>query len=542
MLKRLCVGLVLIAVVATIVAPSAAAWTVPPAPQLIDANPYGNQGDWYVGATPPGFDPQKPVIVFVQGLNGSAVNWWGPTVYYGDNDMYEYAYNYGYRTAFVNFRDADGDAGSMWLNGSTLRTQLEQICRYFGVAKVNMVCHSKGGIDTQSAIVHYGAYPFVDRVFTLSTPHWGSETADLAYSWWAGWLASLLGQKSDGTYVLQTGYMQYFRSITDNRSENDTITYYTSAGDDWGPWLSDLWFGGMYLSSYGSNDGLVTVASAHNPRATHVITSNLNHDSIRTGYDSWWYVEPKIRTLSGYTAMSMQAAAIGEQAVESQAPAGNGNYVLRGGEVKKNAVIQLPVEGGTRALVLDLMMAGADVDITLTSPNGVEYKPAAVHADNQFFKGATHYITTVQKPLAGHWKLRIRSERDNAYLLVTCFDSPLQPVLTPGQGKAKGGTPFEVSVGFGGRGPRVKNATARAFLGHVNRGQTKKLAEYVMSQSVNGFTGQLAMPAEPGLYNVHIVIEGTLEDGTPFERTMLRSIVVESDELNGAALLKAIGK
>ena len=26
--------------------------------------------------------------------------------------------------------------------------------------------------------------------------------ADLSYSWWAGWLASILGQKDDGTYSL----------------------------------------------------------------------------------------------------------------------------------------------------------------------------------------------------------------------------------------------------------------------------------------------------------------------------------------------------
>ena len=26
-------------------------------------------------------------------------------------------------------------------------------------------------------------------------PHHGSNLADLSYSWWAGWLASILGQK-----------------------------------------------------------------------------------------------------------------------------------------------------------------------------------------------------------------------------------------------------------------------------------------------------------------------------------------------------------
>jgi hypothetical protein len=94
----------------------------------------------------------------------------------------------------------------MWRNGSVLRKQLESICKHFNVPKVNLICHSKGGIDAQAAIVHYGANQYVARVFTLSTPHWGSPLADLAYASWASWLTELIGMKSDGTYSLQTGY------------------------------------------------------------------------------------------------------------------------------------------------------------------------------------------------------------------------------------------------------------------------------------------------------------------------------------------------
>ena len=73
-------------------------------------------------------------------------------------------------------------------------TKLEEIYNHFG-KKVNIVAHSKGGIDTQAALVGYGANRFVGNVITLATPHHGSNLADLSYSWWAGWLASILGQK-----------------------------------------------------------------------------------------------------------------------------------------------------------------------------------------------------------------------------------------------------------------------------------------------------------------------------------------------------------
>ncbi len=92
---------------------------------LVDVNPNGCEGDYYIGGILPGYDPSKPVIVLVQRLRGTALRWPGPTMYYGDNDMYAYAHNNGCRTAFVQFRDADDNAGSMWRNESVLRQQLD---------------------------------------------------------------------------------------------------------------------------------------------------------------------------------------------------------------------------------------------------------------------------------------------------------------------------------------------------------------------------------------------------------------------------------
>jgi triacylglycerol esterase/lipase EstA (alpha/beta hydrolase family) len=168
-----------------------------------------------VGATPPNVDLSKPPIVFVQGMNGKAQAWWSETRYHGVNDMYEIAYQNGYRTAFVQLYDAAGNGSATpWDNGKLLAQMLAQIYSYFG-QKVNIVAHSKGGPDTQAALVEYGAYPYVNKVVTLSSPHYGSNLANLAYSWWAGWLAELLGQQSPGVYSLQTGEMEKYRQQID---------------------------------------------------------------------------------------------------------------------------------------------------------------------------------------------------------------------------------------------------------------------------------------------------------------------------------------
>ena len=171
----------------------------------------------YYGAIPPE-NPDGPVLVFVHGYGGVADNWWTPTPHPHDelNDMYIMAYQAGYRTAFVSLGGQDGsETGSMWDNGQRLIWQLGVIASHYGVDTLDVVAHSKGGVDAEAAVVHYGGWGLVQHVFTLGSPHYGTELADLLYSDWAGWLARLLGLQDEATYALQTGYMQVFRALTD---------------------------------------------------------------------------------------------------------------------------------------------------------------------------------------------------------------------------------------------------------------------------------------------------------------------------------------
>lgn len=127
-----------------------------------------------LGQKPANYDENKTPILFVQGRNGNADSWYGKTVYHEMNDMYDYALKAGYQTVFIQLYDAAGKgSASQWDNGKLLAQKLEEIYNHFG-KKVNIVAHSKGGIDTQAALVGYGANRFVGNVITLATPHYGS--------------------------------------------------------------------------------------------------------------------------------------------------------------------------------------------------------------------------------------------------------------------------------------------------------------------------------------------------------------------------------
>lgn len=498
-----------------------------------DAGAEAVPGTWYVGETPPNVDYGKPPIVFVQGLRGSAESWWGETAYHGPNDMYATAYSNGYRTAFVELYDSGGEGASMWDNGRLLADLLAQIRQYFG-EPVNIVSHSKGGIDSQTALVHYGAWPHVGRVITLGSPHRGSPLADLAYSWWAGWLAELLGARDDGTEVLQTGYMEYFRSITDSHENAGKNAYYTAAGTSWGPFPSALWMGGAYLSSYGQNDGLVNVWSTPLPNGQHLFTENFDHDNIRMGSTAFPRIEPALRT-----ALRAEKAGPGG-ILDRKDQKGKNESVVRGGPLAagQRAEQSIAVEGGREEAVFQIMTHRSDVKTALVSPGGRIYTPRSAEyfaaEEKEIFKGAKIHAYRISRPEAGEWKVRMTSPDDGAYLLVVSFIGERALEVQMDASRAgESGVPIRVRL----KKPHLwnmKNFDIRArvvgpgetgapFRSAAKQPETRLLPD---AKDPGAFNGTIPAVQRPGIYNVTIDIRGKARDGTDFERTVIRSFFV----------------
>ena len=137
------------------------AYADPPDPQPLPATGNCYRDNIFYGAVPAG-GQNAPVIVFVHGYSGLAIDWWLRVPPIFDNDMYVSAYNAGYRTAFVNLNVDPAAANcavvrtpakSTIYDGFVLGQQLQAITQYYGVEKVDIVAHSKGGIDSQSAVL-----------------------------------------------------------------------------------------------------------------------------------------------------------------------------------------------------------------------------------------------------------------------------------------------------------------------------------------------------------------------------------------------------
>jgi pimeloyl-ACP methyl ester carboxylesterase len=186
------------------------------------ADPGPDQHIFY-GATPP-FDPQAPVIVFLHGLRGRAADWWE------NNDMYQFAYRAGYRTAYVSMsRDNTPNDLSIAENANVIEDALPKIAVRYGVNKLFVVAHSKGGLDLQEAVAREQISSLVRAVFTISTPNTGTELADWGFGPGRP-IAELLGLVTPGVSDQRTAFVADFRRRVDPILTRLQIPFYTMWG------------------------------------------------------------------------------------------------------------------------------------------------------------------------------------------------------------------------------------------------------------------------------------------------------------------------
>lgn len=84
------------------------------------------------------------------------------------------------------------------VRAESLAEQVDAILAAHGVAKVNLIGHSMGGLDSRYLVHHLGYADRVASVTTIATPHRGSAVADTVLGWtdtsseWTNWLMDKL--------------------------------------------------------------------------------------------------------------------------------------------------------------------------------------------------------------------------------------------------------------------------------------------------------------------------------------------------------------
>lgn len=478
-----------------------------------------NPGTIHIGTLPAKPDPNKPVLVFVQGLTNNS------TIWYEGNNMYSLAQQQGFETAFVELYDSAGTPKSYWDNGAILAEQLEQISEYFGGKKLVIIGYSKGGVDAQVALIHEGKHHLVSDVVTIASPHWGSELADLANSSSLGWLAALIGQDNEGTQSLQTGVMNHFRAMTDSKWQVQQNRYYSIAGNRAGPLFSNYWFGGTIIP--GASDGVVSVASTRLPYAEELAVRNWNHGEVRHGSNAFPLFNNKVQISKPMKAVALHD--FSERTNQEEL-----DLLVRGGAQDGFAEETFYVENDVKKITINWMSATELDSVELIRPGKKERKTYNVKSvqDTEFFQGAWHHVLEIDNPKKGEWKIRTHTEGKSAYALLVSFDSKLNKqikfkedgnkknwkyVADIGPGNSRGNTPFTLfyDIHFV---PEKGNANKK--IGH-------RMRDYKQSKR-NNENNQIVIPySEEGSYNMTVDIEGVTPTGDKFQRTVIKSVYID---------------
>lgn len=82
------------------------------------------------------------------------------------------------RNGAVIYYGNHNSASSVADSAKELSRRIRSICEETGCEKLNIIAHSKGGLDVRYALSNEGMAPFVASLTTINTPHRGCEFAD----------------------------------------------------------------------------------------------------------------------------------------------------------------------------------------------------------------------------------------------------------------------------------------------------------------------------------------------------------------------------
>lgn len=157
-------------------------------------------------------------------------------------------------------------------NAKFLKRRILFILDYCGYKKINIIAHSKGGLEARYLITHLGMQDKIASLTTIATPHHGSKTMDILCKYNKKPIHKLLNKYfklrgdnapnyKEACKQLSSEYCQEFNSYTNDHPQ----VYYQSYAAVMNRSFDDFWLAlPMKVVNHidGIGDGMVSVASA----------------------------------------------------------------------------------------------------------------------------------------------------------------------------------------------------------------------------------------------------------------------------------------
>ena len=178
------------------------------------------------------------------------------------------------RGADVYYGNQDSWA-SIEHNAATLKTNIEQLLAEYGHEKVNIIAHSKGGLEARYMISTLDMADKVASLVTIATPHKGSKTVDLFLrlpdllyrfvAFFADRTFRLMGDENPDFYKVSRHFTTgNARNFNEQNPDSEHVYYQSYAVSMKNPFSDLIFFWSNLIISLieGENDGIVSTESA----------------------------------------------------------------------------------------------------------------------------------------------------------------------------------------------------------------------------------------------------------------------------------------
>ena len=303
-------------------------------------------------------------------------------------------------------------------NAQQISAAVDQLLKETGAEKVDIVAHSKGGLDSRYYISALGGYKKVNELVELGSPNLGSPAADKLLALGVGVAAGFGGvigglsaaiAAGGGAWQLTTDFWKKF-----HLPAAPGVKYYAAAGNYKAGGLGIVDYALAKFTGQNINDGIVPQYSVYGLPGGSFVTiggSGALHTDMTSAPSFFNFVKPKVLPdKSANKVLAPAAAAEPDDLLDTVLKVPTGG--------KSTPPLTLPISAAGDAGVL--VFAAAGVVGTLTAPDGKTYRTdapstgAGIVGFSDAATGAIGFSIPAAFTKNGKWTLTLTSAKSSS--------------------------------------------------------------------------------------------------------------------------------
>ncbi|MES1245073.1 MAG: PKD domain-containing protein [Acidobacteriota bacterium] len=453
-----------------------------------------------------------------------------------------------------------GTLSTIRQNAIQLAAQVPMLRRRWGVDSMNILAHSKGGLDSRDYVENNNTVP---TLFQIGSPNGGTPLADLARI--AARILDIGGFVdflAPGLRDLTIENMAFYNLF---HGHNPRTQYVSLAGEyKFSGFFSFIPNGFFSLVFGGANDLVVPAWSVRNLGYAQRITYKSkggNHQAIHgnqpVSSDIANLVFPYLKVQAGSSTLSSAGFSSSETprkitaASEEDEPASALNTTrttadtIEPGQIKTQTLYV----DGPEPIALTLLHGAGELSLSVISPSGIRYD-SSVPADDpevqfEFVDGDDLHVQlfVVNSPEVGTWTFEVSApgtaDGPQAYVLTGVLpESPIQLAATTDQSIYHRGNPIVVRASLTDESAPVAGASVGAT---IRQGDSSPAAFTLVDDGTGDdlhagdgiYSGRFAATAQEGLYEILVSAAGPASAPFHRERLLQARVSASTSRLNG---------